>query len=148
MRLFDVNVLVNAHRAEQAHHRLALETLERAALDPAPFALSEFVLSAFVRIVTDARLGASVTLDEAMLACDSLRERENARVVRPGPSHWKVFAHLCRATGARGSLVPDAYHAALAIEHGCEWVSFDRGFARFPGLRWWNPAAGERSAAR
>ena len=35
--------------------------------------------------------------------------------------------------------VPDVYLAALAIEHDCEWVSTDRGFARFPGLRWRNP---------
>jgi predicted nucleic acid-binding protein len=27
----------------------------------------------------------------------------------------------------------------LAIEHDCVWVSTDRGFARFPGLRWRNP---------
>ena len=29
----------------------------------------------------------------------------------------------------------DAWYAALAIESGCEWVTFDRGFARFPGLK-------------
>ena len=32
--------------------------------------------------------------------------------------------------------VPDAYLAALAIEHGATWITTDRGFARFPGLRW------------
>ena len=26
--------------------------------------------------------------------------------------------------------------AALAIEWGCEWVTMDRDFARFPGLKW------------
>jgi hypothetical protein len=29
-------------------------------------------------------------------------------------------------------LVADAWHAALAIEHGCEWISDDADFARFP----------------
>ena len=29
-----------------------------------------------------------------------------------------------------------AWFAALAIEHGCEWVTLDRDFERFPGLRW------------
>lgn len=33
----------------------------------------------------------------------------------------------------------DAYHAALAIESGCEWISTDRDYARFPGLRWRHP---------
>ena len=40
---------------------------------------------------------------------------------------------------AKGNLVPGAYLAALAIEHGCELISADRDFARFPGLRWRHP---------
>jgi predicted nucleic acid-binding protein len=35
--------------------------------------------------------------------------------------------------------VPDAYFAALAIEAGCEWITTDRAFARFKGLRWRHP---------
>ena len=34
-----------------------------------------------------------------------------------------------------GNRIPDAYHAALAVEHGCEWVTLDRGFSAYPGLR-------------
>ena len=34
-----------------------------------------------------------------------------------------------------GNRIPDAYHAALAIEHGCTWVTLDRGFAAYSGLR-------------
>ena len=30
--------------------------------------------------------------------------------------------------------MPDAYLAALAIESGSEWITTDRGFARYPGL--------------
>jgi predicted nucleic acid-binding protein len=56
--------------------------------------------------------------------------------VRPGSRHWGIFSRLCREVGARGNVVPDAFHAALAIEHGATWVTTDRGFARFPGLRW------------
>ena len=40
------------------------------------------------------------------------------------------------AGSARGNDVPDAYLAALAIEQGATWITTDRGFARFPGLRW------------
>ena len=46
-----------------------------------------------------------------------------------------------RAAGARGNLVPDAYLAALAIESGSEWITTDRDFSRFPGLRWRHPLA-------
>ena len=38
-----------------------------------------------------------------------------------------------------GNLVPDAYLAALAIESGSEWITTDRDFVRFPGLRWRRP---------
>jgi predicted nucleic acid-binding protein len=31
------------------------------------------------------------------------------------------------------------YLAALATEHGATWVTTDRGFARFPSLRWTTP---------
>ena len=36
-------------------------------------------------------------------------------------------------------LVPDACLVALAIEHGGEWITADRDFARFEGLRWPHP---------
>ncbi|BCA56555.1 hypothetical protein W02_36950 [Nitrospira sp. KM1] len=37
--------------------------------------------------------------------------------------------------GVKGNLVPDAYLAALAIESGSEWITTDRDYYRFPGLR-------------
>jgi len=59
----------------------------------------------------------------------------------PGPRHWEIFDRLCRAVDARGNLVPDAYLAALAVESGSEWITGDRDFSRFPGLRWRHPLA-------
>lgn len=63
------------------------------------------------------------------------------RGLRPGAGHagaatLDIFRRLCQSAGAKGNLVPDAYLAALAIESGCEWVTGDRSFARFEGLRW------------
>ena len=57
----------------------------------------------------------------------------------PGPRHWDIFERLCRAADATGNLVPDAYLAALAVEHGAELISADRDFARFAGVRWRHP---------
>jgi predicted nucleic acid-binding protein len=34
-----------------------------------------------------------------------------------------------------------AWYAALAVEWGCEWITMDRDYARFPGLKWRVPAA-------
>jgi predicted nucleic acid-binding protein len=53
-----------------------------------------------------------------------------------------VFVTLCR--GIKGPLVADAYIAALAIEHGCELITTDGEFARFPGLRWRHPLAASK----
>ena len=140
MILFDVNVLLNAHRSGQEHHGIARELLESVVNSPSPFAISELVLSAFVRIATNPRAFAVPTpLEDAFRFTDRLLQRSNARVVRPGDRHWAIFEDLCRRTQARGALIADAQHAALAIEHGCEWISFDRDFARFPDLRWWHP---------
>jgi uncharacterized protein len=41
----------------------------------------------------------------------------------------------------RGNLVPDAWIAALARSYGCRVVTADRGFARFPGAAFFDPAA-------
>ena len=140
MILFDVNVLLNAHRSAQQHHQVARELLETVVNAPVPFGMSELVLAAFVRIATNPRaLTVPTPLDHAFRFVDTLLVRPNARVLRPGDRHWPIFQHLCRRTQAQGALIADAQHAALAIEHGCEWISFDRDFARFPGLRWRHP---------
>jgi predicted nucleic acid-binding protein len=70
---------------------------------------------------------------------EDLRSRDQVHVLAPGLEHWRIFRDLCRRANARGNLVPDAYHAALAIELGCEWLTLDRGYGRFPGLAWRHP---------
>jgi predicted nucleic acid-binding protein len=60
-------------------------------------------------------------------------------VVEPRERHWDIFQRLCMATETRRPRVADAWYAALAIEWGCEWITLDRGYARFPGLRWRTP---------
>ena len=44
------------------------------------------------------------------------------------------FRSLLEAVGARGNLIPDAYLGAVAIDHGCEWITTDGDFKRFPSL--------------
>ncbi len=48
---------------------------------------------------------------------------------------------MVREVEAKGNLVADAYLAALAIESGSEWITTDRDYARFKGLRWRHPLA-------
>ncbi|GLY73058.1 type II toxin-antitoxin system VapC family toxin [Actinoallomurus iriomotensis] len=140
MLLLDVNVLIYANRIDAERHedyrRWVLGVIE----GDEPYAVSDFVVNGFIRIVTDRRIYRVPTkLEEALLFADAIRNQEHAVVVNPGSRHWPIFTELCRQADARGKLVPDAYLAALAIEHGCEFVSTDGDFARFPGLRWRRP---------
>ncbi len=78
-------------------------------------------------------------LRDALLFSNTLLSRPNCHKILPGERQWDIFTDLCRKVDAKGNLVQDAWFAALAIEHGCEWITFDRDYARFPGLRWRTP---------
>ena len=138
----DVNVLVYAHREELPEHGGCRRWLEETAAADAAFGLFDLVLSGFVRVVTHPRVFKTTTpLDEAFRFATELRAQPTCVVVQPGPRHWDIFERLCRGTAAKGNLAADAYLAALAIESGCEWVTTDRDYSRFPGLRWRHPLA-------
>lgn len=93
-----------------------------------------------MRVVTHPRVFAAPSGPRIALAfVQYLRNRPNAVVIRPGPRHWELFADLVQGLELKGNMVPDAYFAALAIESGCEWVSLDRDFAKFPELNWTMP---------
>jgi hypothetical protein len=100
-------------------------------------------LAAFVRVVTHPQIFTPPTsLPVALSQIAELRSQPNCVIVSPGDRHWDIFTDLCSKSDARGGLVSDAYLAALAIESGCEWITTDRDFARFPGLRWRHPFSG------
>jgi len=140
MLLPDVNVLVYAHRRDALDHDHYHAWLEHVINGDEAYGLADLVLSGFVRVVTHARVFSPPSpLDDALAFASALRERHNCVPVTPGPRHWDLFLSMCRRAGAKGNLVPDAYLAALAIESGSEWITTDRGFARFPGLRWRHP---------
>jgi toxin-antitoxin system PIN domain toxin len=133
-------VLVYAHRADAVDHVRYREWLETLVNGSAPFGLADLVLSGFVRIVTHPRLFRIPTALEIALAfTEGLRERPNSVTISPGERHWEIFTVLCHRSAARGNFVPDAYLAALAIESGSEWITADRDYARFPGLKWRHP---------
>ena len=140
MKLLDVNVLVAAHREDADHHDSIRPWLESCLAGNPGIAVSDLVLSGFLRVVTHPKVFKTPTpLVQALEFVADLRSRDSITIIRPGASHWDLFVNLCKSGDARGNLIPDAYHAALAIEFGLEWVTLDRGFARYPGLRWSSP---------
>jgi len=140
MLLVDVSVLVYAYREDAPNHSAYRRWLERCLVSDAAYGTADLVLSGFLRVVTHPRIfNPPSPLDSALRFAGELRNQPNCIQVAPGPRHWEIFARLCRSAGVRGNLVPDAYLAALAIESGGEWITTDRDYSRFPGLRWRHP---------
>ena len=137
MTLGDVNVLICAFREEMDQHSICFDWLNSQANSNESFGVSEWVLTSFVRVVTNVRIFKTPTpLSRAFLFCNALLNHPNAVRLTPGERYWEIFEKLSDASNARGNLIPDASFAALAIETGSDWVTLDRDFARFPGLRW------------
>lgn len=140
MRCVDVNVLVYAHRADLPEHQPYRRLLEDIANDDEPLGLPDLTLSGFLRVVTNRRVFLEPTSPaDAWTMVETLLAAPAARLLRAGERHWDHFQRLAAGIGARGNDLADAYLAAYAAEIGATWLSADRGFARFPGLRWRHP---------
>jgi len=138
--LIDVNVLVYAHRADATGHTRYRDWLQSIVNSDAGYGLSDLALSGFLRVVTHPRIFQRPTpLKTALDFISEIRDRSNCIPISAGPRHWEIFVRLCQTVNARGNLIPDAFFAALAIESGTEWITTDRDYARFPGLRWRHP---------
>lgn len=134
MQMPDVNILVYAHREETKEHLRYLKWLTNLVSSSEPFALSELALSGFIRIVTNQKIfKPASSVAQAITFTKQLQEAPNCCMLRPGEQHFEIFLKLCEDYKLSGKLIADAYHAALAIEHGCELVSADTDFARFQG---------------
>lgn len=140
MLLPDVNVLVYAHREDSAHHAVCGRRLEATMAGEERYAVAELVLGGFLRVVTHPKIfNAPSSRRDALTFAEQVREQPNALLVEPGERHWTILRRRCLKAKARGNLVPDAYLAAPAVENGCEWITTDRDFSRFPGLKWRSP---------
>jgi toxin-antitoxin system PIN domain toxin len=133
----DVNVLIYAARQEMPEHAQHAEWLAALVEGDQAYAVSDLVLSGFIRVTTNGRIFKDpLAVEDAVAFCEAVRGGASAVMVQPGERHWSIFRDFCRQVGVRGPLIPDAYFAALAIEHDCTWITADLDFARFPGLRW------------
>lgn len=140
MILPDVNVLIYAFRTDSEDHGKYKAWLESVVNGPAAYGISPQVLASVVRICTHPRIFTHPSSRFDVFAfCQVLLERPNATITEPGERHWSIFQDLCEKAKAAGNLAQDAWFAALAVESGCEWITTDRDYARFPGLTWRAP---------
>ena len=135
----DVNVLLNAHLPRLKHHAVCRAAVLDVLARDEPFAISELVLAAVVRLATNPRIFQPPASPQTAFAfADTLRRHPHALIVSAGGRHWDIFQDLVLSNEITGSDTTDAYLAALALEHGCAWWTTDAGFGRFAGLRWRN----------
>jgi hypothetical protein len=138
--LADVNVLIYAFRRDSARHGISKAWLDKVINSDMQFGVSPLALSAVTRITTNPRIFAQPSsIEEAFRYCDNLLGQPHREIVQPGERHWGIFRRLCVETGTRGARTTDAWFAALAIESGCTWITYDRDYARFPELDWQEP---------
>jgi toxin-antitoxin system PIN domain toxin len=133
----DVNVLLYSFIPDSRDHRAYRSWLSGVVNSGAEFGMSPRVLSSVIRIATHSKIYVKPQEPRRAIAfATALLRHPRCRTVQPGIRHWSIFCGLCETGRITGNLVQDAWFAALAIEHGCEWVTADRDFGRFPGLRW------------
>lgn len=142
MLLLDVNVCVYAFRGESPRHAQFKGWLEEVLSGPEPVGVPEQVLASLIRLVTNHRVYRDPSTPAAALSfCDALLSAPAGMRVRAGERHWGIFRGLVSEHSLRGNDIPDAYLAALALEQNATWVTSDRGFARYQGLRLRDPLA-------
>lgn len=135
MLIPDANVLLYAVNASVPQHESAREWIDDALAGSEAVGFAWVSLLAFLRISTRPGIFPNpLPVAEALSVVDGWLTAAPAVVVQPGRQHLGVLRTLLSTTGTGGNLTSDAHLAALAIEHGAELWSFDRDFARFPGL--------------
>jgi toxin-antitoxin system PIN domain toxin len=140
----DVNLLIYAYDTTSEFHRGAFRFLQNALSSSAPFGIPVQCLYGFLRLITHPTIGSTrMPMPEAILIVDEWLALPQVKLLTPGPHHWHDLRSTIEQGRAMGSFVSDAAIAAVVIEHGATLQTNDRGFARFPNLRWENPLKAE-----
>jgi uncharacterized protein len=140
VQLLDVNIVLAAHRDDHPQHRPVRAWFDAMLAGDEPFTVPAIVWASFLRLATNRRIFTVPTpRAEAFAFVDATRAQPLHVALAPGPSHLALIRRLCDEADAVGDLVPDAVIGAVAVEYGCELVTLDRDFARFPSVRHMRP---------
>ena len=136
MLLLDVNVVLAVQRADHPHHERARAWFQAMLAGEERFTVPAPVWGSFLRLTTSRRIfEVPSPRGEAFAFAEATCAQPLHLAVAPGPRHLALLRELCEEGDAVGDLIPDAAIAAIAAEHNCEVVTFDRDFARFPSVR-------------
>ena len=140
MILVDSNLLIYAVHEGSAHHKAAREWLDARLSEPGRVGLPWSSLLSFLRLITNPRIFEKpAAVSDAWACVEGWLDSPNVWIPLPTEGYRPVLAGLLKTLDRGANLVPDAEVAALSIEHGLTLCTADRGFARFPGLKWVNP---------
>jgi len=136
----DINVLIHAYNLDSPRHGAARAWWERTLAGPRPVGIAWAAVLSFVRIMTHRGiLRNPMTVHDAVRRVRAWLNHPRVQVLTPAEQHGDILFGLLEHVGTAGNLSTDAHLAALAIEYQAELASTDNDFARFPGLRWFNP---------
>ena len=140
MIIIDSNLLIYSYDARSSDHRKSAEWVETVFSGAETVGLPWPTVCSFLRVLTNRKLpGLRLSLEQAAEIVDGWLQQPNVRLLMPADDHWTVLRRMMVEGQATGPLVSDAEIAALTVEYGGMLYTADRGFARFPGLRWVNP---------
>jgi toxin-antitoxin system PIN domain toxin len=140
MIIVDANLLIYAVNGDDPSHAKAKTWLESVMRGTETVGFSWNVLLAFLRITTrPGILHKQLTVKQAFDLIDAWLASPVAVIANPGVRHRRTLRQLLVSRGTGGNLTSDAHLAALAIECEAELCTTGANFARFAGLRWFNP---------
>jgi toxin-antitoxin system PIN domain toxin len=135
----DVNLLLYANITNFRDHAAAKSWWEKV-VTAEEVGLTSPAVYGFVRLATNPRIfDPPMSVDDALSRVERWLERRSVHFLLPGPRHLEIAFKLLRDIGTAGNLTTDVQLAAFALEYQAELHSNDSDFARFPGLRWFNP---------
>lgn len=137
MILIDANILIYAYDTDSPFHEDARRWFSEAMDRRDEIGFAWITLLAFLRIADGGFTRGR--LPEAIEVIEELLSQSNVQIVTPTAGHWPVLKRLLAKSQASGNLIPDAYLAALALEHNATLCTNDRDFTRFHGLKLMNP---------
>jgi toxin-antitoxin system PIN domain toxin len=139
MILPDINVLIYAHNRADKRFKLANRWLTEILNGPSQVGFCWETLNGFVRISTNPRLDAPISLRQGLSIIRAWLDTPNAVIVGQSARHLDVIEEVATGSNAHGPLYSDAVLAAIAIEHNAVLATTDRDFRRFKGLKVLDP---------
>jgi uncharacterized protein len=138
--VLDANLLLYSYDTHAVDHRAAEAFVSRIFSGPEMVGLPWQTIMAFIRVSTNTRIsGTALAVERAIAIVGEWIELPQVALLAPTAKHWTILQQMLIGGRVSGPACTDAALAALTIEHAGVLYTTDRGFARYPGLRFLNP---------